>query len=76
MGLRMTDLGFFGTGAKGEARAEVERKLREALDKGVPCSLMNLENQVIPNSAEVTGTGGTRPYGASAAVGRQTTSPP
>jgi hypothetical protein len=47
MGLRMTDLGFFGTGAKNEARADVERKLRGALDKGVPCSLINLENQII-----------------------------
>ncbi|MBN2452230.1 MAG: hypothetical protein JXR77_17725 [Lentisphaeria bacterium] len=47
MGLRMTDLGFFGTGAKAEARAEVERKLRAALDRGIPCSLLNLENQII-----------------------------
>ncbi len=47
MGLRMTDLGFFGTGAKDEARADVERKLRDALDKGIPCSLINLENQII-----------------------------
>lgn len=47
MGLRMTDLGFFGTRAKEDARAEVERKLRGALDNGIPCSLLNMENQVI-----------------------------
>ena len=47
MGLKMTDLGFFGTNATKEARADVERKLREALDKGIPCSLLNRENQII-----------------------------
>jgi hypothetical protein len=47
MGMRMTDLGFFETGAKPEARADVERKLRNALDKGIPCSLINMENQII-----------------------------
>ena len=47
MGLRMTDLGFFDATATEEARADVERKLREALDKGIPCSLINLENQII-----------------------------
>jgi hypothetical protein len=47
MGLKMTDLGFFGTGAKEDARTDVEQTLREALDKGVPCSLINMENQII-----------------------------
>lgn len=47
MGLRMLDLGFFDAGAKNEVRGEVERKLREALDKGIPCSLINMENQII-----------------------------
>ena len=47
LGLRMTDLGFFGTGSSQEARAEVERKLRAALDQGIPCSLINLEHQLI-----------------------------
>ena len=47
MGLRMTDLGFFDAGAKQDARAGVERKLRAALDRGVPCSLTNMENQII-----------------------------
>lgn len=47
MGLKMTDLGFVGTGTNDEARSGVERKLREALDKGIPCSLINMENQII-----------------------------
>lgn len=47
MGLEMTDLGFLGPDAKKEARVDVERKLREALDKKIPCSLNNLENQLI-----------------------------
>lgn len=47
MGLKMTDLGFFGTGTNAEARSGVERKLRAALDKGIPCSLINMENQII-----------------------------
>lgn len=47
MGLRMTDLGYFDAAAGADARADVERKLRAALDKGIPCSLINLENQII-----------------------------
>jgi len=54
MGMRMTDLGFFGTGASEGARAEVEGKLRQALDGGVPCSLINMENQII-GGYDVTG---------------------
>lgn len=34
MGLRMMDLGFFGTGTGKEARSDVERVLRGALDRG------------------------------------------
>lgn len=47
MGLRMTDIGFFDRGAEPGDRADVEQKLRAAIDKGIPCSLINLENQVI-----------------------------
>jgi hypothetical protein len=47
MGMRKADLGCFDAEAKPEARSAVERKLREALDKGIPCSLINLENQLI-----------------------------
>lgn len=47
MGMRMTDLGFFAAGATAAARAGIERQLRQALDKAIPCSLLNLENQLI-----------------------------
>lgn len=61
MGIRMTDLGFFGTKAREEARTEVESKLRGALDKGVPCSLMNLENQII-DGYDITGFFSAQPW--------------
>jgi len=47
MGMKMTDLGFFGLKSDKEARAGVENRLREALDAGIPCSLINMENQII-----------------------------
>lgn len=47
MGMKMTDLGFFDQSADGEARERVERQMREALDAGIPCSLLNMENQII-----------------------------
>ena len=47
MGIEMTDLGFFGTGTSEAAKSEVDTKLRAALDAGIPCSLNNLENQLI-----------------------------
>lgn len=47
MGLKVTDLGFFSQKNSKEERAEVEKKLRSALDKKIPCSLINMENQLI-----------------------------
>jgi len=47
LGLRLTDLGFFSTDAGDAVRVEVEQKLRVALNKGIPCSLLNLEHQII-----------------------------
>jgi hypothetical protein len=47
LGLRMDDLGFFSPENSAEERAKVEKKLRGALDQGIPCSLLNLENQMI-----------------------------
>ncbi|MEE8398664.1 MAG: hypothetical protein V3S89_06645 [Desulfobacterales bacterium] len=61
MGMRMTDLGFFGSVADGEARKRVESQLREALDAGIPCSLINLENQIIDGYDE-TGFFTTQPW--------------
>lgn len=47
LGLRVTGLGFFGPGSAATERAAVEQRLRDALDARVPCSLLNLENQLI-----------------------------
>jgi len=47
LGLEMTDLGFFSPQNTHADRAAVEQALRHALDKGIPCSLINLENQLI-----------------------------
>jgi len=47
LGIEMTDLGFFHSGSRPEERAAVELKLRQALDSGMPCSLVNMEHQVI-----------------------------
>jgi len=37
-----------------EQRADIERKLRAALDEGIPCSLLNMESQII-NGHDDTG---------------------
>jgi hypothetical protein len=47
LGLEMTDLGFFHKGSTPEERAAVELKLKQSLDAGIPCSLANMEHQVI-----------------------------
>jgi hypothetical protein len=47
LGLEMFDLGFFHGKSTPEERAAVEQKLRQALDAGIPCSLVNMEHQVI-----------------------------
>jgi len=47
LGIKMNDLGFFSPENKNEDRKAVEQKVRDALDKKVPCSLLNMENQLI-----------------------------
>jgi hypothetical protein len=47
LGIEMTDLGFFHGQSTPAERAAVELKLRQALDAGAPCSLVNMEHQVI-----------------------------
>ena len=47
LGLRMIDLGFYCPQNGSENRADVEKRLRDGLDKEIPCSLLNLENQMI-----------------------------
>jgi hypothetical protein len=47
VGLKVTGLGFFHAGSSAEDRAKVEAIIRENLDAGVPCALLNMENQLI-----------------------------
>jgi hypothetical protein len=47
VGLRVEFLGFFHPGSSAEERAAVEARLRDALQAGTPCSLQNMENQLI-----------------------------
>ena len=47
LGLERTDHGFFGAGSSPSARAAVEEVLRGELDRGMPCALLNMEDQLI-----------------------------
>ena len=47
LGLEMTDLGFFHGKSTPEERAALELKLKQSLDAGIPCSLVNMEHQVV-----------------------------
>lgn len=47
LGLEMADLGFYSPQNSAEDRAAVEKTLRDALDEGLPCSLCNMEHQII-----------------------------
>jgi hypothetical protein len=47
LGLEMEDLGFFHSTSSPAERAAVEAAMRERLDAGRPCSLANMENQLI-----------------------------
>ncbi|MCL5270040.1 MAG: hypothetical protein M1457_05710 [bacterium] len=47
LGLRMTDLGFFSVQSPPTEREAVEAEVRRALDAGIVCSLLNMENQLI-----------------------------
>jgi hypothetical protein len=47
LGISITDLGFFSGETSAEEKARVEELLRKNLDAGVPCSVLNMENQLI-----------------------------
>jgi hypothetical protein len=47
MGLEITDLGFFTGADSSAARTEIQDKIISLIKKGVPCSLSNMENQLI-----------------------------
>lgn len=47
LGVKVVDLGFFTPKSSDASKAELENQIREAMDAGNPCSLLNLENQLI-----------------------------
>jgi len=47
LGIEITNHGFFTRQSDGIERSSIELFLREHLDMGVPCSLLNLEHQLI-----------------------------
>jgi hypothetical protein len=47
LGLRRSCLGLFDSGSSGPQRAGVEGRVRDLMDRGVPCSLLNMEHQLI-----------------------------
>ncbi|MCK5760452.1 MAG: hypothetical protein KAH33_04110 [Candidatus Delongbacteria bacterium] len=47
MGIVMEDLGFFPPTIIKQARGKAEAMIRSHIDKGVPCSIVNLDNQII-----------------------------
>jgi len=47
LGLRRRSLGFFGPDSTPEERARAESLVREHMEEGRPCSILNMENQLI-----------------------------
>lgn len=47
LGVQMTDLGFFSKESTPEERKRVEDILVRSINAGTPCSLLNMENQLI-----------------------------
>ena len=47
LGLEMIDLGFIHAGSTAEERAQLEKTVRQTLDQGAPCSVCNMDNQII-----------------------------
>jgi hypothetical protein len=47
MGVEITDLGFFHKGSTADERGKIEQTVRRHLDAGSPCSVMNMDNQLI-----------------------------
>ncbi|MBN1150393.1 hypothetical protein JXA84_04125 [candidate division WOR-3 bacterium] len=53
LGIDMVDEGFFTVESPYEERQEIESLLRNSLDRGRPCSLLNMEHQLILGYDEV-----------------------
>jgi hypothetical protein len=47
LGIEVTDLGYFSVKSTPAERGRVEGSLRRSIDAGTPCSLLNMENQII-----------------------------
>jgi len=47
LGLEMTDLGFYHKGTSAHDREAIETRVKDFLDNYQPCSLLNMENQII-----------------------------
>lgn len=47
LGVEMTSLGFFSRESGTTGRTAIEASLRDLLDRGVPCSLLNMEHQLV-----------------------------
>ena len=61
LGIKMTDLGFFG-GDSLEKRGALEERISDSLEKGFPSAVLNLDNQLILGTDE-TGFLMTQPWG-------------
>lgn len=47
LGISMKDLGFFSAESTPDERGKIEEVLKRSIDAGTPCSLLNMENQLI-----------------------------
>ena len=47
LGVEITDLGFFHSKSTADEIAQVEKQIKSSLDNGLPCSVLNMDNQVI-----------------------------
>ena len=54
LGIEVEDLGFFDGQSSPEERKKIETTLRNNLDAGLPCSSLNMENQIINGYDDVS----------------------
>ena len=47
LGIEITDFGFFHGKSTDEEKTNVEQKIKHSLDNGLPCSVLNMDNQLI-----------------------------
>jgi hypothetical protein len=47
LGVEITDLGFFHSKSTAKERSQVEQNIKSSLDNGLPCSVLNMDNQTI-----------------------------